>query len=79
MSLFGKIFGSTKTVDTILNTADSLWETTEEKSKTKLLFLKLYEPFKLVQRLAVIIVIPPFVFMHIVVGFYLALLHMVSY
>ena len=72
MSFLGQLFGSTKVVDSLMSGADAMWETTEEKSKTKLLFLKLYEPFKLAQRFALFIFAIPFVSIHVVVaGFWI--------
>ena len=72
---WGSIFGSDKVVGGLMDTADAMWETTEEKSKAKMMFLKLYEPFKKVQRLAVAIVVPPFVFIHVLIaGTWLAMI-----
>jgi len=68
MSLLAKMFGSNKVVDGLMDTADSVWETTEEKSKAKMLFLKLYEPFKLAQRYALFIFTVPFITLHIIVA-----------
>lgn len=65
MSFIGKLFGSKKVVDGLIESADSIWETTEEKSKAKMMFLKLYEPFKLAQRYALFIFTIPFISIHV--------------
>ena len=61
MSIFGKLFGTEGTTTKLMDMADELWETTEEKSKTKMMFLKLYEPFKLAQRILMFTFCVPFV------------------
>lgn len=72
MSFIGRMFGSKKVVDTLTDAADAMFETTEEKSRAKLLFLKLYEPFKLAQRFALFIFGIPFVMIHVFVsGFWI--------
>lgn len=65
--LLSKLFGSDKIVDGLIQSADNIWETTEEKSKAKMLFLKLYEPFKIAQRYALLLFTIPFVMLHIAV------------
>ncbi len=59
--MLNRIFGSKKVVDAGINTLDSLVHTDEEKSKAQRAFLKLYEPFKLAQRLLAIFTVPPYV------------------
>ncbi len=61
MSILGKLFGTESTTNKLMDMADELWETTEEKSKTKMMFLKLYEPFKIAQRMLAITLCVPFV------------------
>ena len=68
MSIIGTIFGGNKTTDKLLGMADDMWETTEEKSKTKLMFLKLYEPFKIAQRVLAVTLCVPFVFINTTVA-----------
>ena len=65
---WGSIFGSDKAVGGLMDTADAMWETTEEKSKAKMMFLRLYEPFKKVQRIIVVTVVTPFVAIHAMVA-----------
>ncbi len=69
MSFWSKMFGSDKVVDGLMSAADNMWETTEEKSKAKMMFLKLYEPFKLAQRFALFIFGIPFVAVHVTLMF----------
>ncbi len=72
MSFLSNMFGSEKVIGGLIDTADNMWETTEEKSKAKMMFLKLYEPFKLAQRFALIIFGVTFVSIHcIVAGFWI--------
>lgn len=72
MSLISRFFGSDKVVDGLMSAADNIWETTEEKSKAKMMFLKLYEPFKIGQRIIATAVVVPFIFIHCtVVSFWL--------
>ena len=68
MGLIASLFGSKEVRKGLMDTADVMWETTEEKSRAKMMFLKLYEPFKLAQRLAMLIILPPFVLIHIIVA-----------
>ncbi len=49
-SLLGKIFGSSKVVDAGISAIDAMVHTDEEKTKAKQELLKLYQPFKLAQR-----------------------------
>ena len=51
MGIVSKIFGSEKIIEGGLNGLDKIILTDEEKIDAKLSFLKLYEPFKLAQRL----------------------------
>jgi hypothetical protein len=59
--MLGKIFGSKKVVDAGIDALDALVHTDEEKSKAQRAFLKLYEPFKLAQRLIAMTTVPPYV------------------
>ena len=64
MSLFKDLLGGgiiSKGVDM----ADEAFHTSEEKGKLKLILLKLYEPYKLAQRLIALAVTIPFVGLHI--------------
>lgn len=51
MSIWSKLFGSEKAVDGIYNGIDAAILTSEEKVKYHQDFLRLYEPFKIAQRL----------------------------
>jgi hypothetical protein len=69
VSFWSNLFGSKKVIDGLMNSADVMWETTEEKSKAKMMFLKLYEPFKLAQRYALFIFTIPFISIHVLIAF----------
>lgn len=51
MGVLGKLFGSDKVIDGIVKTGDALILTNEERLDWHAKFLKLYEPFKIAQRL----------------------------
>lgn len=64
MSIFRQLFGTKnvveKGIDMARDTGDVLIQTEEEKTSALAYFLKLYEPFKIAQRLLAMIVIPTF-------------------
>ena len=63
-----KIFGSDKVIDAGINSIDAMFYTDEEKSQSKKDLLKLYEPYKLAQRvLAFAVSFNFFVFMWVCV------------
>lgn len=72
MSWLSSIFTTdtvSKSVDAIIDTGDAIWYTDEEKAKahqlsveTKLKALKLFEPFKLIQRHIALVFVYNFVF-----------------
>ncbi|MBU70854.1 MULTISPECIES: hypothetical protein [Spongiibacter] len=66
IKLFSKLFGSDevvgKAVDGVYNGVDKLVFTDEEKSERFAILLKLYEPFKLAQRLLAMIFGIPYAF-----------------
>lgn len=66
MSIWGKLFGSDKViggvVDGVYNGVDKLAFTTEEKAEYFHKMLKLYEPFKIAQRLLACIFGIPYAF-----------------
>ena len=64
MNPISRLFGTEKVIDGLMSAADNMWETTEEKSKAKMMFLRLYEPFKTGQRIFAVLVGVPFVFVH---------------
>jgi hypothetical protein len=68
MSIWGKLFGSEKVIDSGMRAIDALVLTDEEKTKYKLELLKAYEPFKLAQRYFMMIVTVPFMFIWLCVG-----------
>lgn len=51
MNILGKLFGSEKIVSGVVDGIDKAWHTPEEKAEHFRLMLKLYEPFKIAQRL----------------------------
>lgn len=51
MGVISKLFGSEKVIDGVMRGADALAYTPEEKAEMHSRLLKLYEPFKLAQRL----------------------------
>ena len=56
--MINKIFGTKRVIDAGINTIDALVHTSEEKSKAQRVFLKLYEPYKLAQRVLATIILP---------------------
>lgn len=60
MGLFSKLLGSDSVIEAGISGIDKVWETGEEKTDAKLNFIKLYEPFKVAQRLLAMIVVPPY-------------------
>lgn len=66
MSIIGKLFGKDdvikKASEGIYNGVDAAWFTSEEKAEHFKSLLKLYEPFKIAQRLLACIVCIPYVF-----------------
>lgn len=70
MSFLGRLFGSNDTIkkaaDGIYNGVDMAFFTTEEKSQHFLELLRTYEPYKLAQRLLMLVVCPAYVFMQVV-------------
>ncbi len=62
--MFGKIFGKKSVIDTmtkgVYNGVDKSILTNEERLDIHMSFLKLYEPFKLIQRLLVMIYCIPY-------------------
>lgn len=72
MSILGRIFGSKEVIETgvegIYNGVDKVVYTDEEKADNFARLLKLYEPFKVAQRLIALMVGIPFVFLHIVIS-----------
>ena len=60
MAFWSKLFGSDKIISAGINTIDKIVYTDEEKVDNKLSLLKLYEPFKLAQRLLAVIYSIPY-------------------
>ena len=59
--MIGRIFGSEKAVDKGIGMLDDLVHTSQEKSNAQRSFLRLYEPFKLTQRLIALTAVPVYV------------------
>lgn len=59
-NFFSRLFGSDNVVKGLMNGADKLVLTNEEKLDAHMMFLKLYEPFKLAQRFLALIFAPPY-------------------
>ena len=59
-NLFGKLLGTDKIVDAAIATGDKLFHTSEEKSDDYLRVMKMYEAFKVAQRLLAIIFSIPY-------------------
>lgn len=68
MGIWSKLFGSDSYIEAGIKGIDAMVFTDEEKSSKKLLFLKLYEPFKLAQRYLAMTFCPAYVFMWIITG-----------
>jgi uncharacterized membrane protein len=60
MKLLGRLFGSEKTIDKISSGIDKAVFTKEEKADEFRVLLKLYEPFKVAQRLLALIFCIPY-------------------
>lgn len=58
--ILGQIFGNEDTRDVIVNGVDAVVYTEQEKAENLKSFLKLYEPFKLAQRLLALIFAVPY-------------------
>ena len=63
--VFKKIFGSKGVIDAGINGIDSMVFTDQEKAKVHLDFLKLYEPFKLTQRVLSFMITGVFLFVYL--------------
>ena len=67
MGIISRIFGGGDTeksiVDGIISGGDKIIYTKEERADNLKTFLELYHPFKIAQRLLMLIVVPPFVLM----------------
>lgn len=63
--IFKKIFGSKSVIDAGIKGIDALVFTGEEKANLHLKFLKLYEPFKLAQRVLSFMVIGVFLLVYL--------------
>ena len=61
MDIISSLFGSDKVIDAGIDGIDAMVFTDEEKSKAKMAFLKLYEPYKLAQRWLMAFVCIPYV------------------
>lgn len=61
MSLIDRLLGNSKVIDAGVDGIDAIFHTDEEKAKEKMTFLKLYEPYKIAQRLLMLIVCIPYV------------------
>ena len=61
MGIWANIFGSSKVIDAGINGLDKIVYTDEEKADAKQAFLKLYEPYKLAQRILMMIIAIPYV------------------
>lgn len=62
-NLIGKLFGADKVIDAGIAAGDAMFFTPEEKAKWKLQLLKAYEPFKLAQRMLMLVICPAYVLM----------------
>lgn len=67
MSIFGTIFGSKTAIKAGRDAIDAVFYTEEEKAKQHAEFLKLYEPFKLAQRVIATMVVLPYMLSWLVV------------
>lgn len=70
--LFSKIFGSSDVISGSMNAIDNAFFTDQEKAENKAHLLKLYEPFKLAQRLLALTFAIPFVLVFLIasIGFF---------
>lgn len=68
MKVLGKIFNPEKLVNSAISGVDKAFFTNEEKSDNFKELLKLYEPYKLAQRILAIMFTGTFLLMHLIVG-----------
>jgi hypothetical protein len=61
MSIFGKFFGTERTINAGISAIDAMVYTDEEKVKDKKEFLKLYEPYKRGQRMLAAMFAPAYI------------------
>jgi hypothetical protein len=66
LGIFAKLFGSENVINKSMNGIDALVFTDQEKSSHKLELLKLYEPFKLAQRLLALLYSFVFLFVFLI-------------
>mgnify|MGYP000297770427 CR=1 FL=1 len=69
MGMWSKLFGTEKVIDGVYNGVDKSFFTEEEKADYLLMFLKAYEPFKLLQRLMALMVGIPYIIIYLVASF----------
>lgn len=62
MNIIGRIFGSTKVIEGLSESADKVFFTKEEKAINWIKTLKAYEPFKIAQRFIAIMVTSVYLF-----------------
>lgn len=67
MGVWSTIFGSGKVIEKGLDLADKAFFTDQEKSENFERLMKIYEPFKLIQRIMVITFCVPFAILHSIV------------
>lgn len=68
MGIWAKLFGSDSVIDAGIKGIDSIVFTDEEKSNARMMFLKLYEPYKIAQRLLMTFVCIPYVTLWLITG-----------
>jgi len=67
MGFWSKIFGTGNVVEKGLEIADEAFYTNQEKAANFERLMKIYEPFKLIQRFMVLIFCVPFALLHTVI------------
>lgn len=70
MGIWSKLFGTEKIIDNVSSGIDKSFFTQEEKADYLLMFLKAYEPFKLLQRLMALMVGVPYIIVYLASSFF---------
>lgn len=68
MNIFSRIFGSESVIEAGRDAIDAVFYTDEEKADQHAKFLKLYEPFKLAQRVIAFMIVAPYMLIWLLVA-----------
>ncbi len=68
MGVFSKLFGSGDTINKGMDLIDEAFHTDQEKTEQKVKLLQAYEAFKVAQRLFMLSVVMPYMFLWSIIG-----------